>query len=277
MRFPVPCSALPLLALTMCLSVAAATTTSVQTLTFEAASVKRSVPGTTGGRVQFLPGRFVGENVPVDYLLQQLYGVRNFQIVAAPEWKAIIADGRESRYQLQGKAGDTTTPEQVKEMVKALLADRFGLRFHKEMREMPVYALVQARGGVKGAREATGPPGGIVLIANGWMRGRGVMPVTLIEALSRSVDRPIVDRTGLTTVLDFNLTWTPLEAAAAGASATLCPEAFQEMASRLKETLPSNCPALFTALQEQIGLRLEAQQAPVEVLVIDAVHLPTEN
>jgi uncharacterized protein (TIGR03435 family) len=269
--------ALQPVALTMCLCLVFVTTTSVQTLTFEAASVKRSVPGTTGGRVQFLPGRFIGENVPLDYLLQQLYGVRDFQIVAAPEWKAIIADGRESRYQMQGKADDTATPDQVKEMVKALLADRFGLRLHKEMRELPVYALVQARGGVKGSREATGPPGGIMLIANGWIRGRGVLPVTLIEVLSRSVDRPIVDRTGLTTVLDFNLTWTPLDATGAGDSATLCPAAFQEMASRLKETLPSNCPALFTALQEQLGLRLEAQQAPVEVLVIDAVHLPTEN
>ena len=265
------------LACTIGLCLLSATTVSVQTLTFEAASVKRSVPGTTGGRVQFLPGRFLGENVPLDYLLQQLYGVRDFQIIAAPEWKAVIADGRESRYQMQGKASDAATPEQVKEMVKALLADRFGLRFHKEMRDLPVYALVQARGGVKGAREATGPPGGIALIANGWMRGRGVLPVTLIEALSRSVDRPIVDRTGLTTVLDFNLTWTPLDAAGAGDSATLCPQAFQEMASRLKETLPSNCPALFTALQEQLGLRLERQQAAVEVLVIDAVHLPTEN
>ena len=264
-------------ALTMCLCLASIATASMQTPTFEAASVKRSVPGTTGGRVQFLPGRFIGENVPLDYLLQQLYGVRDFQIVAAPEWKAIIADGRESRYQMQGKADDAATPDQVKEMVKALLADRFGLRFHKEMRELPVYALVQARGGVKGAREATGPPGGIALIANGWIRGRGVLPVTLIEVLSRSVDRPIVDRTGLTTVLDFNLTWTPLDAVGAGDSANLCPQAFQEMASRLKETLPGNCPALFTALQEQLGLRLEAQQAPVEVLVIDAVHLPTEN
>lgn len=104
-----------------------------------------------------------------------------------------------------------------------------------------------------------------------------MLPVTLIQALSRSVDRPIVDRTGLTMVLDFNLIWTPLDATGTGDSAPLCPAAFQEIASRLKETLPSNCPALFTTLQEQLGLRLEAQQTPVEVLVVDAVHLPTEN
>ena len=146
--------------LTACFCLTFVQTTSVQAPTFEAASVKRSVPGTTGGRVQFLPGRFVGENVPLDYLLQQVYGVRNFQIIAAPEWRAIIADGRDSRYQIQAKANDTATPEQVKEMVKTLLAERFGLRVHKEMRDLPVYALVQARGGVKGAREATGPRAG---------------------------------------------------------------------------------------------------------------------
>lgn len=84
MRFPV---GLQPVALTMCLALVSVTTTSVQRLTFEAASVKRSVPGTTGGRVQFLPGRFAGENVTLDYLLQQLYGVRDFQIIAAPEWK----------------------------------------------------------------------------------------------------------------------------------------------------------------------------------------------
>jgi uncharacterized protein (TIGR03435 family) len=274
MRFPVP---LHRVALVIGLSLVTATTTTAQTLTFEAASVRHSVPGTTGGQAQFLPGRFIGENVSLDYLLQRVYDVRGFQIIAAPEWKAIIADGRDKRYQMQGKAPDTATPEQVKEMVKTLLAERFGLRLHWETRELPVYALVQARGGVKGAREATGPPGGIVLIANGWIRGRGVAVPHLVDVLSRSVDRPIVDRTGLTTVIDFNLTWTPLEVAGAGRSATLCPDDFQVMASRLKEPLPSDCPALFTAVQEQLGLRLEGQQAPIDVLVIDAVHLPTEN
>src|SRR5688572_26732168 len=150
--------------LTACFCLTFVQATSVQAPTFEAVSVKRSVPGTTGGRVQFLPGRFVGENVPLDFLLQQVYGVRDFQIVAPPELKAIIADSRDSRYQIQAKANDTATPEQVKEMVKMLLADRFGLRLHQEMRALPVYALVQARGGVKGAREATGPPGGVSLV-----------------------------------------------------------------------------------------------------------------
>jgi uncharacterized protein (TIGR03435 family) len=243
---------------------------------FEVASVRRAVPGTTGGRVQFLPDRFVAENVPLDFLLQQVYGVRAFQILAAPPWKAIIEDGRDSRYQIQAKADDAATPDQVKEMVKALLADRFGLRLHKETRELPVYALTQVSGGAKGAREANGPPGGITLIANGWIRGRGVTVPHLVETLSRSVDRPIVDRTNLTHVLDFDLTWTPL-ATGAAESATGCPSDFQEMASRMKVILPSNCPSIFTALQDQMGLRLNAQNAPLDVLVIDAVQQPTEN
>jgi len=107
-------------ALIACFCITFVQTTSVQAPTFEAASVKRSVPGTTGGRVQFLPGRFVGENVSLDYLLQQVHGVRGFQIIAAPAWKAIIADGRDSRYQIQATTYDTATPEQVKEMVKTI-------------------------------------------------------------------------------------------------------------------------------------------------------------
>ena len=93
--------------------------------------------------------------------------------------------------------------------------------------------------------------------------------------MSNFVDRPVFDRTNLTQVLDFDLTWTPDGAAS---DVPGCPPSFQEMAKRLKVTLPgSGCPSFFTAVQEQLGMRLEPQLGPLDVLVIDSVQPLTEN
>src|SRR5688572_26757355 len=146
-------------------------TASAQTATpsFEVASVRRATPGETGGRVQFLPGgRFVAQNVALHFLLQQVYGVRDFQIVAEPKWQAIIADSRDSRYYIEGRGPESATREQLQEMAKTLLAERFGLKLRFEQRALPVYALVVAERGVKAARPADGTPsGGIALMASG--------------------------------------------------------------------------------------------------------------
>jgi uncharacterized protein (TIGR03435 family) len=244
--------------------------------TFDVASVKLNPPGIPGGRVRFLPGgRFVGENVPLYFLVQQVYGIRDFQLIAAPQVMAVLKDGR---YQVEGKGREDASEAQLKEMVKALLAERFGLRLHKETRNLPVYALVPDPGGVKGARAAgEKPAGGISLVDRGWIRGQGVTFTFLAEALSGYVDRPVVDRTKLDQVLDFNLTWTPNEIAASPDAVPGCPLSFAEMAKRFKVSVPTSCPSIFTALREQLGLRLDAQQAPLDALVIDAVHPPTEN
>ena len=152
---------------------------------FEVASVRRATPGETGGRVQFLPGgRFVAQNVPLNFLLQQVYGVRDFQIVAEPKWQAIIADGRDSRYYVEGRGPESATREQLQEMAKTLLAERFGLKLRFEQRALPVYALVVANRGVKGARPADGKTGGIALMAKGWIRGMGVTTASLARALT---------------------------------------------------------------------------------------------
>jgi uncharacterized protein (TIGR03435 family) len=162
-------------------------------------------------------------------------------------------------------------------MVKTLLADRFQLKVHKETRDLPVYALTLDAGGAKGARPADGKGGGIESVAPGWLRGTGVRAAFLAESLSRAVDRPVIDRTNLTDVLDFDLTWTTIETPA---DTPGCHPSFQEMvkrSSRYARGATASCPSIFTALREQLGLRLEAQLGPVEVLVIDAVQFPTEN
>jgi uncharacterized protein (TIGR03435 family) len=246
---------------------------------FDVVSVKRAVPGTTGGGVRFLPGgRFVGENVYIEFVIQQVYGVRDFQIIAAPQWRTVIGDGVNSRYQIEGRGRESASEAELKEMVKTLLADRFQLRVHKEMRDLPVYALVPESGGVKGARVRDDRGGGIMLMLPGWTRGRNVATDALARYLSSVVDRPVIDRANLEQVLDFDLTWTPSSAVTAD-SIPGCPSNVQEMAKRVKPELKNpSCPSsVFTAVREQLGLRLESTQAPTEVIVVDWIQAPTEN
>ena len=248
--------------------------------TFEVASVRRAEPGTRGSRVQLLPGgRFIGENVPLDFILQQVYGVRDFQIIVEPKWRAIVVDGHAPRYQIQALAPNgSATPEQLKEMVKTLLAERFALRLHMEVREVPIYALILAKGGIKRAHAVDGFGGGIASMLPGWIRGKGVTAESLAQALSRYVDRPVIDMTNVDRLFDFDLTWTPEAGATAGdLDPGGCPSSFREMAARFGWKLNASCPSIFAAVEDQLGLTLDSRRAKVEVLVIDSVQPPTEN
>lgn len=244
---------------------------------FDVASVKRAVPGETGGRVRFLPGgRFLGENVSLEFVIQQVYQLRDFQVVAAPSMKAIIKDGYGARYQIEGKGREDSAPDQVRGMVKTLLADRFQLRVHEETRDLPVYALVFASGGVKGARAPDAKGGGLESVAPGWIRGFGTGSAALARALSDYVDRPVIDQTNLADVLDFDLTWA-IENATADTPPG-CHPGVLEMAKRPRyEKAKLSCPSIFTAVREQLGLVLDARRAPIPVLVIDSVEYPIPN
>ncbi len=253
---------------------------------FEVASVKPSVPGTTGGRMQFLAGgNFKATNVPLDYLIQQIYEVRNFQVVGDPHWMAVIADGYSARYEIQAKGDQSATEAEVREMVKALLGDRFQLKVHKEMRELPVFALTPVRTGIRlqPAKDSGRPrgSGGVALMANGWVQGENVAVPSLIHVLSRFVDRPVVDKSDFAGAFDFKLTFTPDPKGtqeSGAASDVGCPASFA--AFREKRGLkpePESCPSIFTAVQEQLGLKLDPRKDTVEVLVIDHVERPSAN
>jgi uncharacterized protein (TIGR03435 family) len=247
---------------------------------FEVASVKPAVPGTLGGRVQFLPGgTFIGTNVALTFLIQQVYGLRDFQIVGAANWMSIIADGYSARYEIQGKGDPSATEAQVKEMVKALLAERFQLKVHNETRELPVYALIPAKTGVKlSVANDNGRPrgsGGIAYMVKGWIQGTNVAMPGLIRALSEMVDRPVVDKTNFSEAFDFRLTWTPDSDPSTDPG---CPASFAAMQERLKLKPEAwSCPSIFSAVQEQLGLKLDPQKDPIEVLVIDHVERPSPN
>jgi uncharacterized protein (TIGR03435 family) len=142
---------------------------------------------------------------------------------------------------------------------------------------------VPAKSGIKVTAAAHARPVGMDSIARGWLEGHTSMP-SFVQMLSRSVDRPIIDKTGYTNDFDYRLTWTPdgVTPEAGDGGAGSCPSSWEALQQRLQQILgaepaPVNCPSLFTAIQEQMGLKLDPQKAPIEVLVIDHVEKPSEN
>ena len=218
-------------------------------------------------------GRYGATNVPAVLLLRAAHRVQPTQIVGLPGWAA--AD----RWDVVATIPDgPPTGDRQMALLRNMLKDRFNLAFHVETRELPVYALVVARGGPKPglrpsaidcdalfAGRVAAPPGarpcGLSIDQAGGMRmvSTGQQMPGFVGPLAGFTDRLIVDRTGLKDTYEFELRWTP--DAGAGIPGPVDPDT----------------PGLFTALEEQLGLRLEPARAQVEVMVIDRFERPTEN
>jgi uncharacterized protein (TIGR03435 family) len=261
--------------------------------TFEVASVKPNKSG--DGRVMMgvqPGGRYTATNVPLKMLIRQAYQLQDFQILGGPGWVQserfdIIAKAEgEVRPPVAGGLPGSATELQM--MLRSLLAERFKLKVHDETREMPVYALVPARRDgtvgprlhesdtdcdrIAGARGRGGPPPEMPAFGQrmpcGMRMGPGQMsagslPLSQLAAtLSMFVQRIVIDRTGLTGRYDFDLTWTP-DQMPAGAPPPGAPPL---------PPVDPNGPSIFTAVQEQLGLKLDSQRGPVPVLVIDQVE-----
>ena len=265
---------------------------------FEVASVK--VNTANDGRVTLSSqgGRLTALGIPLRSLIQYAYQVQEFQVVDAPDW------ANSSRFDIIAKEPDNLarpapgtpgpTPQQM--MLRVLLADRFGLAVHKETRELPVYSLVLARsdgrlgpqlrpsttdcsaaaGRARGAGPARGPgdppvcgtsvgPG--FIMAGGRTMAQIATAFSTLTNTGSSLNRLVVDRTGLDGPFDMTLRFTPDNipnfgpAGAPGGPPPVDPDG----------------PSVFTAVQEQLGLKLDSQRGPVEVLVIDRVQRPTED
>jgi uncharacterized protein (TIGR03435 family) len=263
---------------------------------FEVASVKPNKSGDGRVMLGIQPGgRFTATNVPLRGLIRQAYALQDFQIVGAPDWInnerfdiVAKAEGEVAR----GLPG-TVGPMQV--MIQNLLAERFKLVAHQENREMPIYALVMARSdgrlgsqlkpstidcaAMARGRQGQQPPGPPPMPAPGQRMqcglriGPGTMsmggfPVgEFARTLSQFVQRVVVDRTGLTGAYDLDLTWTPDQR----------PQGPPPPGAPPLPPIDPDGPSIFTAVQEQLGLKLDAQRGPVEVLVIDSVDRPTPD
>jgi uncharacterized protein (TIGR03435 family) len=215
---------------------------------FEIVSVKPQAPGDTRGSIGPSPGAFIANGIPLKILIEIAYRVKDFQISGGPDWIGI------DHYDVSARApaGFIPTGQQMQPMLQALLADRFRLKLHRETREMPAFAIVVGKGGPK--LTASILPDSRISIGHGIFTGQKIDMAGLADALAMESDRTIVDRTGLDGRYDVTLKWTP--------------DATDQDPSAM---------SLFTAIQEQLGLKLEATKAPVEVLVIDSVQKASEN
>lgn len=252
------------------------------TLTFEVASIKPANPDSPGTSIQFMPGgglKMTG--IPLRGMITFAYDVRDFQISGGPGWvgtqrfdvmaRAERTAASDSPDDLAKMTDDQrkTARDQVSERLRALLADRFQLAVHKETKEQPIYALVVSKNGEKLQEvKEPGPRQGMSM-NRGRLQGFAAPMEMLGNILSNTMGRPVIDKTGLSGKYDFVLEWTP----EAGADARA-----QGFGDGISEPAPApGGPTIFTALQEQLGLRLEAQKGPVQNIVIDRVEKPSEN
>ncbi len=253
-------------------------------LTYEVASIKPSAPDERRVGIMFQPGGGLRvTNAPLRMVIALAYDVRDFQISGGPGW--IGSDRFDINARPEGSAAAPSTPddfrkfsdeqrktfqEQQRERLRNLLADRFQLRIHKETKEQSIYALVVAKNGPKLKRAEGGPGPMLRFGGRGQLDANGVEMGIFGNTLSNVVGRQVVDKTGLTGKYDLKLTWTPDPGEGGFLGGPPLPGVSPPPAD------PGG-PSLFTALQEQLGLRLESQKGPGEVLVIDSVEKPSEN
>jgi uncharacterized protein (TIGR03435 family) len=227
------------------------------------ASVKPNVDPNAKTLSEYSPGgRFTATAITAATLVRMAYRVQSFQVVGAPSWLA------ERRYDVAAKVEDATAPP-LQTFLQALLKERFGLEVHRETREMPVLALRVARadgrlgpglaqsafdcgaylGGPHPPPEPGKTPPCATRINPGLLSGKAIPMSRLAGGLAALVERSVIDRTGLAGGFDVELTWSADDAGL----------------------------SIYTALVEQLGLRLVAERGPVEVLVVDRVAAPSVN
>ena len=257
---------------------------------FEVASIKPSAEQRFM-MVRVLPGGRLTATAPVQLLIQNAYTLQACQIVGSPNW--VNSD----RYQIEAKGETGASRAEVMLMLKSLLEDRFQLKTHTETRELPVFALVQTKSGSKLA-----PPkeGGCIAVAEGTLpppppagqpfrtpcghagvmglptgarlQGGAVAMPEFIRILAMVLGRPVIDKTGIGGTFDVQLDFSP-DAGTAGLPTPVGPS------GPVPSTPPADAanPGIFSAIQEQLGLKLESTKGPVPVLVIDHVERPSAN
>jgi uncharacterized protein (TIGR03435 family) len=263
--------------------------------TFEVASVKQSQSREGFVQLGIQPGgRFTARNVPLRMLIQNAYQLQDSQLIGGPDW--VDSD----RFDVVAKAAGDVPPTAIgpgrpagalQLMLQALLAERFNLKVHEETRELPIYALLLARSDGKlgtqlrpaavdcaaviasargrGAQPPSPPQPGEhpqcgMRIGPGQMSGGGLLMSQFAMSLSLFVRRGVVDRTGLTGPFDIELTWTPDQ----------MPQGPPPPGAPPLPPVDPHGPSIFTAVQEQLGLKLDSTKGPVDVLVIDQVEPP---
>jgi len=242
---------------------------------FEVASIRPSKPGGSGSTYNFTPDSGVKvTNGTLKGLIEMAYDVRDFQIQGGPGWvdsESFDIVAKSDAAPDAGPGRSTNGIADTRLRLQNLLRERFQLAVRRESKDLPEYVLVVGKSGAKIRPNSASPGAGSsagVNAACGQMVGTSATMANLAYKLSRTLDRPVVDQTKLAGKFDFELRWTP--------DTGPCAASISDPNSGAV-TSSGDGPSLFTAVQEQLGLRLESAKGPVEVLVIDRVEKPSEN
>jgi uncharacterized protein (TIGR03435 family) len=269
-------------------------TTGAPTPSFEVASIKPNRSADLDRRIMSLPGGYTATNVTIKFLIASAYHVKDFQVSGGPSWI------NSERYDIEAKMPDSLAEEMQKLppsqrrakimglLLQSLLADRFKLKVSHGTKELPVYALVVAKNGPKLQESKPNDtyPNGIkgpdglghagmfrMSIGGGEITAQGIPMASLVMMLSEQLGRTVLDQTGLKGNYDVALQWTPDPSEAVMLKGP-------EGGNPGPDSAPpsdSSGPSIFTAIQEQLGLRVESTKGPVDILVIDHVERPSEN
>lgn len=227
-------------------------------LHYEVSSIKPNNSGSGSSSGEF-GTHLRATNFTVKSLILTSYRIPESQLIGGPDWIGTL------RFDIEAKVADGVQARGLQQLslIRSLLEDRFQLKVHRETREAPVFNLVVAKNGskLKEAVDKDGP--GSSSMRGGpdaaEMTGTGNSIEDLIRRLEPQVGRPVIDNTNLKGKFDFKMTFNPRPLVSADSSKQ------------------SAAPDIFTALEEQLGLKLESARGPVEVLVVDSVSKPTEN
>jgi uncharacterized protein (TIGR03435 family) len=271
---------------TVLLMHAAGIASAQSTPAFEVASVKINKAGDSGPSKisSSIPGRFIVTNTPLRFLILHAYHLLDHQLISLPDWTSDLSVDITASY----APGSTPTDSEIRVMLQKLLAERFDLATHHEQRELTSYTLVVAREGRLGPRlhpsgvdcqkwiaekkpqtDAGGQspvtpsgkrPACMMLATRRWLSGGTRTMPQLAATLQSMLGKPVIDQTGLSGGFDVDLQWTPDAADA-----------------RSGDTPANDGPSIFSAVQEQLGLRLATKRDRVDVVVVDRVARPTPN
>ena len=224
---------------------------------FEVASIRPNSDGRSAP-LDIGPKTFGASGMSLDDLIQWAFDVRDFQVTGVPDWL------KSARYDVQAKAGDSTSESQMRLMLQALLTDRCHLQLHRETKEFSVYALTIAKNGPK-LQATKGTSRNTIQVRTGTLSGFGAPMATLAKALTMLVERPVLDKTDIDGNYDFKLDYDPSTVYS------------REAALGNPPAPVPGASSIFTALQGQLGLRLDSQKGPLEILVVDRLEKPSEN
>jgi uncharacterized protein (TIGR03435 family) len=223
---------------------------------FEVASIKPNKSGAGAIGNKFEPQRMAWTNVPLRELIRAAFRIQPYQLLGAPVWVA------SDTWDIDARTESPATTQQKMEMLQTLLADRFQLKLHRETRELPEYKLVIAKGGAK-LRHALESDPDETRIGRGLIENRHMSIGDLAGWLKGELGRPVSDDTGLAGNYSVKLEWVPDEG--------------QPNSQGAIPSADSTGATIFSAIQEQLGLKLEAHKGPVEILIIDRVEKPSAN